>query len=170
MLLDKNKFETAIEKADKATLVELLKVAYLHIDENARLDAFGPFYQKEVISKLSNEEIRKGIETFKEESYTGRFYDSQWEWTSKTYDLVTPLTRQWYNYMAFWLDVISEGISKRPPAFSIDCYEQLFHLLDLMQMDEIIVPHHDVGEGNLYCKYDYRKLYEDLINQSGAKE
>jgi len=39
-----------------------------------------------------------------------------------------------------------------------------------MNTDEIIVPHHDVGEGNLYCKHDYRKLYEGLINQSDAKE
>ena len=170
MPLDKNKFETAIEKADKATLVELIKVAYLNIDENARIDAFGSFYQKEVISELSDEEIKDGIDTFTNESNKGRFYDSQWEWTSKSYDQVTPLTRQWYNYMAFWLDVVSESISKRPNNFSIGCYKQLFQLIDLMNMDKIIVSHHDVGEDNLYCKHDYRKLYEDLVNQSDAKE
>ena len=170
MLFDKNKFETAIENADKATLVELLKVTYLHINENARIDAFGTFYQKEVISQLPEQEIRSGIDLFTRESHEGRFYDTEWEWTSKTYDLVTPLTRQWYNYMAFWLDVISEGISKRTPNFSMACYEKLFQLLDLLLEDKIIVSHHDVGEDNLYCKHDYRKIYEDLINQSDAKE
>ena len=170
MLLDKNKFEAAIEKVDKSTLVELVKAAYLQIDENARIDAFGSFYQKEVVSELSDEEIKDGIGIFKKESYKGRFYDSKWEWNSKTYDLVTPLTRQWYNYMAFWLDVVSEGISKRPATFSIGCYKELFQLLDLMNMDEIIVLHHDVGEDNLYCKHDYRKLYKDLINQFNTKE
>ena len=162
MNIDQQKLIKALEGSDREQLLNLLKAAANELDGNCMHALFGEFYNKHVVQWMSSDEIKVSLQDFQTRSLKGVFYDHSWEWNSKTYNIVTPLTQSWYDEMGFWLDVVSEKAITGEKRFAKEGFDLLFDLIEELQNEEIIVPHHDIGEENIYCQYDYRALREAL--------
>ena len=162
MTINPKKLKKAVANSSREELLALIEKAVDQLDANSLFLIFEDFYKEKVMIEQSDEDIKLGLIAFRDKSLKGLFFDYDWEWTSKTYDTITPLTQSWYDEVGFWLDIMSEKALQQEKELARFGFELLIDLIGQLDGEGIIIPHNSVGEENIFSKYDYRKLFNEL--------
>lgn len=164
-MIERRKLVKILDEKSRDEIQEILLDIYDKSGRSLQSSLFHEFYYAEVFKKMTHEEITEEISRFVILSVDGKYFDHDWDWSSKTYDTITPLTRKWYDEAGAWVRVACETVISGKRKKALFYFDMLDSIFKQLRQGEIIISHKSVGTEHIYCEYDWERLYRELRHE-----
>jgi hypothetical protein len=151
-----------IAEKPKQELIDIIMQMYRNMDANDTLKYFELLLLDYNGVNMSLDDLTNEIKLYDKESRKGKYYED-FDFGKKGVDYIPTKTREWFDRIGVLLDLLCHFAEKNKTHRVKALFDQLFDLISFMEESDEVVFAHEYGEDDIYCNYDYRTVYEDLV-------
>ncbi len=136
--MDEELLFKVLKRQTKATLLELLHLAYSETNTQQRRYIFGDLIKKSKPSRIIAPDVIKEAEQFYEDSLTGKYY-APFEINSKNFSHIPEETEQWFEKLGDLLQSSTQLTKQSEHSSAVKSFKILYELIDKMEDGEEII-------------------------------
>jgi hypothetical protein len=162
MLPSPTLFHDFISQMSKDDLVDFIMAKYTHYDQSDTFYFFEDLILKYHQVDLNYETLRQEIIAFEKESKRGRYFEA-FEFNKFGVGYIPPQTKEWFSRVGVLLDLLCIYARDNQTLAVKELFDILLDLIQYTMESGEVVFAHDYGESDINCDYEYRNIYEHLV-------